>query len=194
VSIRRLLAVALIVLAVAACGAEEPEVVDMPHNIREAWQPEPFAIEAPVLAAIDRACSATITPRGLPLAVVDVRGGSRAILLYAGLKDTADCTAEIQLDGTIQLLGGGSSGSSEPWVRPVGGAVSLGSYGSGDSSSAMGQVGPAVSRVVIRTKAGRQVIASIGPTGWFVAWWPGSDELLNVTGFDATGAQTGTAE
>ena len=194
-SIRIVLAVLLAVVAAAGCGDPQPADSPLVNSIHQPWQPEPFAIEAPIVAALDRACSRTVTPKGLPLAVVDVRGGSRAMLLYAGLRDTNDCTAEIRADGSIDLISQGASGSSDPLGRPVGGAISMSSFGgSGEFTNVIGQAGPAVARVVVRTRTGKLIRASVGPSGWFVAWWPGDDEFLMATGFDAAGAQTGTAE
>jgi len=195
-----LTAATLVAVAFAGCGADDPEPVEPVHLISDPWQPEPFAVDGSVVAALDGACAGTIQPHGLPLAVVDVRGGSRAMLLYAGLKDQADCLVEVRPDGTMTLAGGGASGSSDPMPQPADGNVQVWSYGSsggagsGQTSNVIGQVGPLVSRVVITTKAGRNIRATSGRTGWFVAWWPTGEEFLNATGFDVTGAQTGTAQ
>jgi len=199
VSIRLISAVSLLAVGLLGCGADSPDPVEPAHSISDPWQAEPFPVDSTLVAALDRACSASIEQHGLPLAVVDVRGGSRGMLLYAGPKDQADCLAQIQPDGTMGVDGGGGSSSSDPVVRPAGGNVQLLSYGSSGSgvdqtSNVIGFAGPAVARVVITTKAGRQLRASIGPTGWFAAWWPSGDELLHATGYDATGAQTGTAQ
>src|SRR4051794_40575646 len=104
---------ALVAAAPLACSASEPDQVAVFADIADPWQPEPFAVDASVLAAVERACAAAVKPRGLPLVAVDVRGASRAMLVYAGPRDEADCLADIGPTGAASVSGGGPSSSSD---------------------------------------------------------------------------------
>jgi hypothetical protein len=191
---------ALLAAAVAAvgCGADAAAPTDEPpHSIAEPWSPVPFAIDASLLADAQRACREIQPPQGVSLAAVDARGGSRLLLVYASPTSEAECSLKVTPDGHAVADGGSTTIGSE-FRRPPGGSVEpQGQSGQDDGvetiSSLAGQAGPAVARVEITTSTGRVVRASLGPNGWFAAWWPGSDIVTQVTGYDALGSVTGTS-
>lgn len=191
---------ALVAAAVTAvgCGADAAAPTEeAPHSIAEPWGPEPFAIDASLLAAAERACREIQPPQGVSLAAVDARGGSRLLLVYAGPTAEAECSLTVTPDGRPVASSGSTTIGSE-FRRPPGGSVEpQGQSGEGEGadtiSSLAGQAGPAVVRVEITTSTGRVVRASLGPNGWFAAWWPGNDIVTQVTGYDALGSVTGTS-
>jgi hypothetical protein len=184
----------------AGCVTDAVEPIETPpHSLAEPWQPEPFAIDAALLAQAEALCRRGGMKQGLRLAAVDARGSGRIWIVYAGPNDEADCLFDVAADGSMTSVGGGSISNSAPFGEPVGGALTVWSFGgngtaAGETSNVIGQAGPNVASVKIATKGGRTLRASRGPTGWFAAWWPGADEFLRATGYDALGNETGNAQ
>jgi hypothetical protein len=57
-----------------------------------------------------------------------------------------------------------------------------------------GQAGAAIAAVRIRTPSGLDVGASIGPDGWYTAWWPTEEMVVEIRGLDANGTVVDTAQ
>ena len=199
--------VAAIVALLAAIGAgvsctadAEQPIEPSRHDLGEPWQAEPFAINETVLANADRACRDLDPPPGVSLAVVDARGDSTVYLVYTGLTAQAECLVSIKPTGQAETTGGGASIGGLPPV-PVPGEVSVvssgstgGGVGQDVTSTVLGRAGAGVERVEVRLRNNRTITASLGPTGWFAAWWPSDEGYLTVAGFDGLGNLTGTAQ
>jgi hypothetical protein len=201
----RIRVVTLAAIAAAAalgCAADAvvPDVVR--HSIAEPWQAEPMVIEQGVVARAERVCrdlQVRVAPQPVvaPLALVDARGGSRLFFVYADATSEAECTAELAPNGDW-TMGSGGSASGEAFQALAPGALTIAGgttagVGPGALSSVVGRIGPGVAAVVVSTGSGRSIRASIGPTGWFAAWWPTDDPYGAITAFDAAGNATGTA-
>lgn len=195
-------AVAGVALAFAGCDSAiepvEPIVSEPPRNLMAAWQPVPFGVAPATITEAERVCSGVDIPRReLPLVAVDARGGTLLFLVYAGPAAESDCILQFD-EARATGEAGGSSSSAEAIVPPAPGEVSVFNSGIGGGfenlayTSLVGLFGPGVGRVEIVTTSGRRLDASLGPTGWFAAWWPGDDEYAGVAAYDAMGSRTGT--
>jgi len=185
----------------AGCTVDAEQPIEPPrHDLGEPWQAEPFAINETVLANADRACRDLEPPPGVRLAVVDARGDSTVYLVYAGPTAQAECLVSIKPTGQAETMGGGASIGGLPPVPGPGevSVVSSGSVGGGVgqdvTSTVLGRAGDGVDRVEVTLGNDRAITASVGPTGWFAAWWPSDEAYLNVAGFDALGNLTGTTK
>ena len=199
-SIRPLLAAALVTLGVVGCGADNPDPVEPAHSINEPWQPEPFAVGSEVLAGARGPCldmqqRAPNPPPGLSLAVADARGGSKILLVYAGPNAETDCLVDILPNGDAGSTSGGSSAGDAFRPMAPGSVQSEGGSSSDDGanqvSSIVGRAGPGVARVVVSLAGGRAVVASLSASGWFAAWWPDATATSGLTAYDGTGTVTG---
>jgi len=183
----------------AGCTSEAEQPIDPPrHDLSEPWQTQPFAISEAALASAELACRDMQPPPGVRLAVVDARGDSTVYLVYAAPAAQAECLVSIQPNGRAESMGGGASiGGLPPAPGPGGVSVvssgnSSGGVGGDVTSTILGRAGAGVARVEVRLGNGRALTASLGPTGWFAAWWPSGEGYLDVAGFDGLGTVTGT--
>jgi hypothetical protein len=197
--------IALVIAGVAAagCGADAvvPEMVT--ESIAVPWRAEPIVIAEGVAARAEGVCrdlQVRVGPQPVlaPLAVADVRGGSKVFFVYADATSEAECMAELAPNGDW-TTGIGGSGSGDAFEALAPGALSIfGGMKAGEGvdavSSVTGRVGPGVAGVEIATGSGQRIHPSIGPTGWYAAWWPSDDPYGLVTAYDAAGNPTGTAQ
>ena len=197
-----LAAATLVTFAVAGCGADNPDPVEV-HAISEPWRPEPFAVAPEVLASARGPCldmqqRAPNMPQGVSLAVADARGGSKILLVYAGPNAEADCLVEILPSGDAGPTSGGSSVGDAFQPMAAGAVKSEGGSSIEDGpnpvSSIVGRAGPGVARVVVSLAGGRQVAATLGPSGWFAAWWPDATAVSGLTAYDGAGAVIGVGQ
>jgi hypothetical protein len=183
---------------VAGCATEAvAPTAEVQHVLEEPWQAQPFAIDEAVVADAVHACRQLDRPPGVSLAVVDARGSSTVLLVYTGAGAEADCLVSIGPNGATQSMGGGSSsGGFEAGPGP--GEVAVLTSGSSGTlpwdtkSTAIGQAGAGVTSVEVRLANDQTIAASLGPTGWFAAWWPSGSGYLSVAGYDELGTLTGT--
>jgi hypothetical protein len=129
---------------------------------------------------------------------VDTRGGSRIFLVYAGVNAEQECLVEVRQNGESIMTSGGSTVGEVFKPMAPGQIESQGGGTAGDGpdgvSSIVGPVGPGVARVDVEVGDGRSVVASVGPTGWFAAWWPGAVGFRSLTAYDGAGGVTGAAQ
>ena len=196
--------VAGILAAVAAVGCATDAAVSevVSRSIEEPWQAEPFDIDAAVADRAEVACQRLRIqmrqgPVQAPLAVVDARGGSKILFVYASPTAEGDCIAELGPSGEWIASGGSAPlGGVFPALAP--GAVKIESQtvtgdGPGAGSVVVGRAGAGVATVAVRWVGGKPVRASLGPAGWFAAWYPGSSTDAIVSAYDAAGNVIGTA-
>ena len=197
-----LIAIALAGVAAVGCAADAvvPEVAT--ESIAVPWRAEPIVIEGGVATRAEHVCrdlQVRVAPQPVvaPLAVVDARGGSKLFFVYADATSEAECMAELAPNGDWTTGTGGSSAGEAFEALPRGALTIVGGMKAGEGvdavSSVVGRVGPGVASVVIATGSGQRIRASLGPTGWFAAWWPTDDPYGAITAFDAAGNPTGTA-
>jgi hypothetical protein len=195
VSITRPVALLMLAAMLAGCGADAVASEDVPHSLAEPWQPIPFAVDQRLVTAADKACDGMGKPPGTTLRIIDARGANRLLLVYAGPKDELDCHVKVNAAGEATSDIGSGSGSSDPFPVPGPGQVenlsaSSGGEGPDAVSSVVGQAGPGTGAVEVTLVDGRRVRASLGPSGWFAAWWPGGQSHTKVTAFDGAGTPT----
>jgi hypothetical protein len=172
------------------------------HDIGEPWQAAPFAIDPAVIAAADQTCrdpGMGIMKAGVPLVLVDARGGNYLYLKFAAGGDEAECFVERDAKGTLTNQGGGSSsgGGAQPALAPT--EIQLGGSGSQSSgngpgqtkSFASGRAGGGIGAVEIVLSNGTSIQASLNG-GWFAAWWPSADSATRARGYDGSGTVVGT--
>lgn len=190
-------------LAAIACAAEpvDPEVVQ--RSIREPWRAEPISIEPVAVEQANAACRRLQAQLGnepantAPLAVVDTRGGSKIVIVYADMRSEMGCIAELGQSGEW-ITSGTSSSALGMFEPPAPGGVTIESAsttgdGPGAASIVVGRAGSDVAKVVITAAGGRSFRASLSPNGWFAGWWPGDRPDATVQAHDGAGRITGTA-
>lgn len=204
-----LLALATIVIG---CGSSTTsDRPDAPAGLEPAtaatllgpWRATPLAIDANLLAAIDRACRTDMSiPAAQRLVVVDARGGGTVQPFYAGADgSTAYCeNLQVMPDGSLHSGGSGGSGMSggvpppdlERFELRPGSSMSGG--GRPAMSMASGQAGPGMAFVTIEVPGQPKILASFS-NGWYVAWWPGPiPRGSKVVGYDSQGQPVASAD
>jgi hypothetical protein len=171
-------------------------------SIAVPWTADPIVIEEGVAALAERPCRELeigIPPQPVtaPVAVADTRGGSKVFMVFAFGAFEGECFAELGPSG--EWTRGVAGGTSVEPVGPAPGAVTIVGgtkigEGPGAVSSVVGRVGPGVASVMVATGRGQRIRASLGPTGWYAAWWPSDDPYVEITAYDAVGGATGTAQ
>ena len=103
-------------------------------------------------------------------------------------KASMECQLVMDAKGNMSMTGGVVQAVPALLVGPGELVIvaSGGMTGHPDDSSALGQVGSAISDVHVVFDSGAVVRASVG-NGWFTAWWPAHDMSFVVAGFDASG-------
>jgi hypothetical protein len=202
VSGSRQLAATVIGLAFAAvsgagCGADAV-VPGTPPSLAGPWQPEPFGVDQALLGRAIQECSVLRDPPAMSLVAVDARGGSKLLVVHAGRTSESECLVDVGPDKQATMTGGGSTSGGLNPPPPPGSLEIVSGTTAGEgptaTSAVIGRVGPGVVRVVVSTGSGRAIRASLGPSGWFAAWWPSDDPYGLVTAYDAAGNPTGTAQ
>jgi hypothetical protein len=195
-------AIALAACIAAACSAAPVEPDVSATSIAVPWSADPIVIDEAVAALAERPCremeiGIPQRPVTEPVAVADARGGSKVFMVFAIDAFEAECFAELGPSGEWMRGVAGStsveSGGPAPRALTIVGGTKIGE-GPGAVSSVVGRVGPGVSSVVIATGRGQRIRASLGPTGWYAAWWPSDDPYVVVTAYDAAGSATGMAQ
>ena len=193
------LAIVFAAAIVAGCG-EEAAGTPVIHDVAEPWQEAPFLVDQNVFTSLEAACRRIeVVAGGTPLAVIDVRGGDAAVVVFADPNNQGECLLVRDPAGGFNatMAGGmGGPGSLPPMAAR---AVTINTT---DTSShvvgpqanqpltyATGRAGANVHAVVVVLSDGRQVQTSLWDRGWFAAWWPGDDKRVQVVGYDAGGVR-----
>lgn len=162
------------------------------------WQAQPIAVPPALLARIDAVCRASMQPfPAVPLVLVDARGNGAVQAQFAGPGGEATCMdMTVSRDGTVDALGGGSTGIGPQGAGP--GPLAIESHGSMASggpnggvtlSVAVGRVGQGVASVAIVVPGKGEITTSMA-NGWYMASFPGPwPDGTTVVARDVTGAQ-----
>ena len=191
---------ALIAVALAGCdstGTPGPHVLPI-RDPSIPWQAEPFAVAAPLLAAAIASCQQGGIPAEARPVLADARGEDRIVVVFesADRKTNGSCLTLHSSAGTWQSTSSGVMRGSEAPPLPAAGRIEMPSIGTegGETingltgltrTTAIGRAGTGVAGVQLIV-AGRPVAASIG-NGWFAAWWPTGDRVLQLTALGADG-------
>ena len=181
----------------AGCGEEAPGTPVI-RDIAEPWQAAPFLVEQDVYTTLEAACRATqVVAAGTPLAVIDVRGGDTAVVVFADPNNQGECHMVRDPGGafTASTAGGmGGQGSVPPiaaraiTIHTVETSSNMVGPGANPPLTYLtGRAGANVHVVVVVLSDGRQVQTSLWDRGWFAAWWPGDDKRVQLLGYDAGG-------
>lgn len=171
-------------------------------DLSRPWQPEPYAVAQNLIAEAETACRGSglgVIDAVNELVVVDARGGGRLTLVFASANTTAACDVQRQnVGGRIVAIGGSMmEGGVAPTPEPDE-LVSFGTGGTsgpdGSSSSVTGRAGASIASVRIATPSGLDLAASIGPGGWYSAWWPTEEMSVEIRGLDANGNVVATTQ
>lgn len=182
-------------LVAAGCSTLAVDRVARDEDIRGPWRAEPMALDAATAAAAEKECEGARVRIGADqrpgdkLVAIDARGGGRLTLLFAGPgTQSMECQLLMDGKGVLSIAGGVVQDAPALLVAPDELVVvsAGGMTGHVDSSSALGQIGDAISGVHVAFASGATVRASVGG-GWFTAWWPAHDMAFVVQGFDASG-------
>jgi hypothetical protein len=193
--------VSLVAAAVllGGCGEEAPGTPVI-HDIKVPWQAAPILVEQDVYTTLEAACRRVeVVPGGTPLAVIDVRGGDSAVVVFADPNNQGEChLVRDPRGGFTMSIGGGMGGPGS--VPPIAGRVIT--INTVEASSNVvgpqvdqpvtyltGRAGADVHQVVVVLSDGRQVQTSLWDRGWFAAWWPGDDKRVQLVGYDVGGVR-----
>jgi hypothetical protein len=196
---RRQIAAAVLASGFVALGCSTLAVDRIARNedIAAPWRAEPLSVDLATVAAAEEACrDARVVVREEVgpvdrLVAIDARGDSRLTLIFAGPgKASMECQLVMDAKGNMSMTGGVVQDVPALLVGPGELVIvaSGGMTGHVDDSSALGQVGSAISDVHVVFDSGAVVRASVG-SGWFTAWWPAHDMAFVVRGLDASGRQ-----
>jgi hypothetical protein len=207
----RLAAVAIILLAVAACAETPPTDATAPAGdgapaaatpARPSGRPDPSTVandatyaawrRSPVrptpdfAAAVEAACRADEAVGDLPLAVLDVRGEGRAILVFAERNAAVSCVVQDDRAGNLAV-----ETHPVPGVAKAGPPAEDGDLGVHDLfvvdaggttySVLVGQYNPqGVKDVSANFDADAAWYTAASNHGWYALWWPGKALPLGV--------------
>jgi hypothetical protein len=136
-----------------------------------------------------------------PYTVAIYENGSSFATCFTGpsftvtsINSTTSKDGEMMVSGSSSSTGSGSGSTSTGMQSPGGGidqlVVShLSLTGSGPYTLVEGHSEPTVSAVNLVLSDGQDVTATTG-NGWFVAWWPGSQDVTSAKITSATGTTT----
>jgi len=161
-----------------AAPAGSPAPAAGPDSI--GWTALPTAPDPSFLAAAMRICPG-LAGRTLTRFVQDQRGPGGAAFVWTEGDTDFQCFVG-RTDGRdhVQAISAGSG-----W--PEGSPLQLTGTDCGPPTVVTGNSGPGTTAVTIQTVSGRTVTASVAD-GRFVAWWPGEDDSVSITGTDAGGS------
>jgi hypothetical protein len=202
--LRGFLAMALAVIVCIGCDDADSAPPPVIHDLGEPWQAAPFTVDPTVIATAERTCRdpkmGMMPKAGMPLVLVDARGGGAIYLKFAAGFDEAECFVQQDANGVLTNQGGGSSsgGNAQPPLAPT--ELQLGGSGSQSDGNAPGQTksyatgraGAGIAIVEIVLGNGHSLQASLNG-GWFAAWWPSGDSAKVVRGYDGSGTLVGTS-
>ena len=178
-------AVALLVVGTTGGG---------PTRAFAGWSATPTAPATGQLAAAEATCQQRFPAyASAPPTLADTRGPF-SLLLYGGTTANIVCVTGWSFGGAI---GGGTvypgairPGSVAPTViDPTYGTAGGMSAGGHTFSYVTGQAGADVTSVTLTLNDGSQVDATVA-SGWYAAWWPGSQEAQAATITAASGTTT----
>jgi hypothetical protein len=188
-----MLALALVCLSVSACGDDQdapdaergpvvrPLVAASLAELIGPWRAEPLALDPVTADRVADGCARDMEgPPGLPVQIIDVRGGGVAMARLSGPNSSVGCHAlQITAQGTVE--GAGSGWSANPGeILPrlgmteitvveratvAGGALTVTGW------SVVGEAGAGIASVTVEPAGGPVVVATV-QNGWFAAWWP----------------------
>ena len=185
--------------AALASGCGEPEIQPpVIHDLSEPWQPIPFQLDQAVYAKIEATCRESGMAPGAPLAVIDARGDSTAVAVFAGQDVRAEClvvreagrlsvpsAGETRGNGTIEQVGprtiSNVSVGTGSQLTPQGASRDV-VYVTGQAGKDVGLI-----ELVLGDGDGRRVRASLWNLGWFAAWWPGVETSIRYDVYDTSG-------
>ncbi len=164
------------------------------------WRTTPVGIDPALRLEVERACRASMLPFPplTQLVLVDARGQGRLQAIFAGpTGQQATCMdMEIDADGRVQAMGGGSTGEGDGKPVEIGpfelrsqGSMSSGAPGAVTSSLTSGMAGPGIASIVLEAPGQPQITASLA-NGWYAVWFPGAwPRATKVIGLDAFGTE-----
>ena len=155
-----------------------------------AWRRSPIQPTPEFAAAVEAACRADGSVGEKPLAVLDVRGEGRAILVFAEDKAATVCTAHDDQAGTVTIEAHAIPGMAK--AEPPKDDGDLGIHelsvadGGGSSYSVLvGQYQPkGVKDVAANFDADAAWYTAASDNGWYAIWWPGEAKPLGVATSD----------
>jgi hypothetical protein len=157
-------------------------------NAFAGWSPKPTAPAPDQLAAASADCQTQSPVAGLPLKLADTRGPF-TFSVYADSNSSATCIKGPTFTSVS------NSTTSSPIDVPSGHILLSGSHASESGGSsysfADGRTGDSVSAVTLVLADGTSVQATVA-NGWFVAWWPGVQDVksADITTPSGTSSQT----
>jgi hypothetical protein len=132
-----------------------------------------------------RRVEAMAVPATLPLVAQD-RRGEVTLAFFTDGHTYANCTMLGGDRGYAAVVTGWLNGQLDRPLRVVGGIRAEGSDDVAPMTSVIGQVQPHVARVVIDRSEGEPVAATV-TDGYFLAWWPGTADIVRITAYDEAG-------
>ena len=205
-----LAALAIILLTAGACADSAPTATSEPPvsakparptaavdptaaanaGTFSAWRRSPIQPTPEFAAAVEAACRADGSVGEKPLAVLDVRGEGRAILVFAEDKAATVCTAQDDQAGTVTIEAHAIPGMAK--AEPPKDDGDLGIHelsvadGGGSSYSVLvGQYQPkGVKDVAANFDADAAWYTAASDNGWYAIWWPGEAKPLGVATSD----------
>jgi hypothetical protein len=190
---RRALAVGVTVVAAVALWAlnASPFVGKAPVAFA-GWQPVPTAADRTLANDAEATCLSDASLPAMSLVAQDQRGAA-ATLLYAGGGELAICLVLRDSAGSVVAA---TSGVSH--LEDRSGALRIDTGISAPKTPndpglriVAGRVDQAVKSVKVLRVDSAKVDATVS-SGYFVAWWPTDDDVVNVTATDAAGATLAT--
>jgi hypothetical protein len=153
------------------------------------WTAKPTAPAPGQLRAAGVACEASQSPvSGLPLKLADTRG-PYTFAIYADSETSATC-----IDGPT-FVAASTSASSIPVSVPDGQILFSSAHRTDRAGQAFsfsdGRTGAGVTGVTLLLDNGTTVQATVG-NGWFVAWWPGGNQVKSAQITTPAGVKTQT--
>jgi hypothetical protein len=201
-------AVAVLALAAAACSepapSEPPVETSTPAaSVAEGeflaallgpYRPAPIPVSESLTATLGAACAGAdggglgVDAAALPVAVVDARGESRAIVILADEHAAVLCAARIGRDGASATIEAGPARLAPDAVAPIDddGLTITGHTDSGapDHTTLLyGRVGRAASKVIAGFDDEAEVVASMS-NGWYATWWRTTRSAATVAAVD----------
>ena len=158
-------------------------------NAFAGWTPKPTPPAPGQLAAARASCEASQSPiAGLPLKLADTRG-PYTFSIYADSSSSAAC---IKGPSFTAVSGSIASGAVDVPAGQVLLSISHRTDLAGNGFTfADGRTGDGVSGVTLTLEDGTSVQATVGG-GWFVAWWPGGQQIKSAELTTQTGTATQT--
>lgn len=158
-------------------------------NAFAGWTPKPTPPAPGQLAAARASCEASQSPvAGLPLKLADTRG-PYTFSIYADSSSSAACIEGPAFTAVTGMIA--SSAVIVPADQVLLSTSHRTDRGGNAFTFADGRTGTGVRGVTLSLDDGTSVQATVGG-GWFMAWWPGGQQIKSAELTTATGTVTQT--